>query len=454
MNNIYTILLALFSFQALAQSSVGIYNFDHIPQTALLNPAYDYGKNKHFTIPLMGHQLFVGNSGLTAYDILADNAVPFVDKLKSTANNMSANDMFIGQQRMDIFYAGMKKSGKQYTFGFYQETDFFSNFPKDVTQLFLEGNTQLGKTYTLEGLNTQANVTGVYHFGIQQAFDSKTSIGFRAKLYSGAVDARTKGATANIKTVQGTDNLYRYEITGINFNAQTTGLNVDNQNEITTGFLLKELFFSGNYGLGVDVGFVKQINQNLYLASSVNDVGFIYYRSDNTNFTANGNYTTEGIDLNYNGTTAEAYWNNFEDDFLTQTNYQEKKDKYLALRPAQWSTFLRYTLKRNRLAECTPKPFEDDGLPKSAFGVYTNVYLYNGKILPSGSLFFENRFGKAVNARLHYTADSFSMTNIGMATSINIWKINFYANVDNIFGLLDVAKTKSSGIQLGINYLN
>lgn len=447
-------LFLLFPIFAVAQSSVGIYNFDHIPQAAILNPAYDYGQKMHITAPLLSQSMFVGNTGLTAFDLLADNAVPFTDKLKATANQMSPDDFFIGQQRMDIIYAGIKKGDKQYTFGFYQETDLFSNYPKGLADLFLQGNTQVGAQYSVDGFSTQANVVGVYHFGIQQRYDSKTSLGFRAKIYSGLLDARAKNSSGTLTTVQGQNNLYGLKIDNLDFNIQTSGLNIHNEEEISTGYLLKKLFFSGNYGLGLDLGITKQINPDLYFASSVNDIGFIYYAKGTTNFVANGSYYTEGIDLNYDGTTAQEYWSTVEDNFYKSTNYRETQDKYFTLRPIQWSNFLRYTLVRDRLADCSTKPFEKDDIPKTSVGAYTNLYVYNGKFFPSGSIFYENRLGKAVSLRAHLTADKIALTTVGAAAYVKLWKFNIFGNIDNAFALGNLAKTKRIGLQLGINYVN
>ncbi len=152
MKKLFSFVLFLHVFVASSQNYN--YNFGATPQAAMLNPSYDLKSERHFTIPLIGSiQLTGGISGVTPYDIFADNAVPFQDKVESAVYNLSSNDILQLNQKMEFVNLGYRLDSDTYlSFGLYEEIDFYSTIPIEFLQLFFEGTSFPGKQYSIDNL--------------------------------------------------------------------------------------------------------------------------------------------------------------------------------------------------------------------------------------------------------------------------------------------------------------
>ncbi len=451
----HTLLMFLNVANLLAQTGVGIYDFSTIPQTNLENPAYSTLKQGHVSIPLLGNQqVFAGSSGATAYDVFAKNAIPFNEKLQTAVYNMNSDDTFLMQQQSELINIGYQYQDYYLSFGIYEEGLLYSNFPSGLSKLFYEGTSYLDKKYAIDGYKTQSNLTTVYHFGAQKQWNADTNVGIRIKIYNQGFDARVTGATGQIFTSNGTDNLYRYTLEDANINVHTSGIVLDNYDVVDQNYVVKNILISGNKGLGFDLGFTRNYESNWYLSSSLLDLGFIAHTKNAKNYSAKGTYTTEGIELQFDAQNPEYYWRKLETEFIENVNYQETDKAYFTLRPIQWNTLLMKKLNKRRLAECanmSNNQTERDY--RAAWGVFSKIQIYNKSIFPTASVFYEHYFGNFLDVRASYSANRFSYTNLGAVASFTIWKINLYTSVDNILGLTNLAKTNSADVQFGLNII-
>jgi len=445
-----SIFVNLISF---GQAAVGIYDFSNIPQTNLLNPAYKSENKWHIALPMLGnHQVFGGSSGVVLNDVFANNNVPIEEKLKTSMYNMSANDVFLAQQTAEIINIGYHYKDYYLSFGIYEELNIFSNFPKDLSELFYEGTSKLGKKYSLDGYSMQTNAIAVYHLGAQKKLNDKTNIGLRIKIYNEAFDSRSSGNSGIISVESGEDNIYRYELSQVKVQAHTSGVVLNSYDFIDNSFIIHKLFFSGNKGLGFDIGFTKSLDENWDISSSLLDVGVIVHTRDVKNYSAIGNFSTEGVELLFDETNTTNYWNVLENDFKESIQYKETENPYLTMRPMQWNGMIKYKFKKSRLAQCSYVSTNSSKVDyKSALGGFSSVQLYNGVVFPAFSAFYERNFTDFLQMRAHYTVNRFSYTNIGITSSFHIWKLNLFTSVDNIIGLTNLAKTNSVAAQFGLN---
>ncbi len=435
------------------QSSAGIYDFSNIPQTNLLNPAYKTYNKGHVALPMLGnHQVFGGSSGVVLDDVFANNQVSIEEKLKTSIYNMSDKDVFLVRQTSEIINIGYHYKDYNLSFGIYEELNVFSNFPKSLSEFFYEGTSNLGKKYSIDGYSMQSNALAVYHIGVQKKLNNKTSIGLRFKLYNEAFDARSSGNSGIISVQSGEDNIYKYELSHAKVQTHTSGVVLDSYDFTDKSYIINKLFFSGNKGLGLDIGFTKNINEKWDFSTSLLDLGFIVHTHDVKNYSAQGDFSTEGIELIFDETNPTEYWTSLENDFKESLHYKETEKAYLALRHIQWNAMIKYKINKRRLAECSYTQTNKREFDyQIAMGGYTSVQLYNGVVFPSVSAFYERNFSNFLQMRAHYTVNRFSYTNIGITSSFHIWKLNLFASVDNIIGLTNLAKTNSVSAQFGLN---
>jgi hypothetical protein len=71
----------------------------------------------------------------------------------------------------------------------------------------------------------------------------------------------------------------------------------------------------------------------------------------------------------------------------------------------------------------------------------------------AATLFFERWFSKHLQAKLTYTADPFSFTNIGLGVSTQFGPVNLYLLADNLLYLTNLYNTKSANVQVGLNFI-
>jgi len=71
----------------------------------------------------------------------------------------------------------------------------------------------------------------------------------------------------------------------------------------------------------------------------------------------------------------------------------------------------------------------------------------------AGTLFYEQWINKYLQAKLTYTADPYSFSNVGLGLSAHIGIVNLYFAADNLLSLQNIYDAKSASFQLGINFI-
>jgi len=388
------------------------------------------------------------------YDLFGDNDISFDYKLKSVINQMSENDIFLVNQKSDIFSMGYQlDSGDYLSFGIYQEFDFFSNFPKEIATLFFEGTSNIGKRYEINNFKMQAELLGVYHIGLQKKIDRDLNIGGRLKLYSAGFNVKSTKNYGYAYTDIGTDGLYRHGFSNVKSEVQTSGLiDVDNET-INTAKFLEQMFITGGKGLGLDFGVTYDINEELNISSSLTDLGFLY-NFNTHNYQMHGEFKTEGINLLFNPNEPLDYWEELDAEFDENLKIEVIEESYISWRPVMLATALRYSFGTNRGGECNYfAETHRRSSSESWAGALLRVQKRPGTALLGGSVYYERNYNEKFQARVTYTADTFNYTNIGLATSLQIGNFNIFGGVNDIIGLTQLEKANAASVQIGMHIL-
>lgn len=476
MKQFLTLFFTLQIFVVLGQNYS--YNFGLTPQSAMLNPSYNIETDKHLTIPIIGSNLLnIGMSGITAYDVFADNNVPFQDKVENAVYDLSTNDIFQFNQRMDFINLGYRLNSDAYlSFGLYEEVDVYSTLPVEFMQLFFEGTSFPAKEYTINDFALESDIMTVYHVGLQQNITSDLSVGGRFKLYNVAANLSTRANTGTIQSNQ-IDGIHSHSLNNVNMTIQTSGIGLilDEDNKIirdangvviedssgnrrssndylNAGYLGGKLFFSGSKGIGVDLGVTYKLQENIEVAASALDLGFIFNNKQSKSYTYSGSYTTESLAFEFDPDRPSIYVDRLIEELDEYIPLSVDEANYISLRPFHLYASAKYSfgMKRNNVCEYYKNVTYNYA---SNIGAVLHVQNRPGQMLYDAGVFYERNFEDKIYARINYTVDKFSNNNIGLAVSANFWKMNVYAGMNNVLAISNLAKTNNVMTNFGINIM-
>lgn len=458
---IFFMVFYAFTSSLTAQNKQILYGFDKIPQTLLLNPGAEPTYKYHIAVPLLsGISADVNMSGVTVTDLFKTDKVSFFQgsdfntRFKNAIDNLDSDDYAYINSQVEILNAGYKINNKDYiSAGFYTEADAFLGFPKDIVTLIDKGNAAyINKPFLFSQINVRTDVVGVLHAGISRKFNSRFTAGTRLKLYSGAINVISTGNAGTFTTNKGTNGSYVHTLNDIDIEVNSSGVYDKNDEINITTSDLGRTFFGGNFGAGLDVGFTYYMDEQLQFTASVLDIGFISYSKDVKTIKVEGDYTFSGINLDTSGARKD-YWTEFENDFNTKLPREKNSNSYSVMRPMKFNGAIRYSFGRSRnesnCYDISYKEYYTSALGGQLYSVFTPLG-------PKFALtaFFEKRIGKYLNTKFTYTFDDFSYTNFGVGLSANVWKLNVYGVVDNVFKLPNIANAHRASFQLGVNFVH
>ena len=469
MKQLCVIILLLSGFVS-AQNKQLLYNYTAIPQSLLLNPGTEVNYKWHAGIPLLSQiHVNAGASGISVYDLFADNGIDFNEKLRRAIYNLDKNDYFTINQQLEIFSGGFAfgnsyEPNKYLSFGLYQETDIHVYYPEDVAILAYEGNqNNIGRVFDLGHLNGKGELLSVLHVGVTTKVNKKLTYGFRGKLYSSMLNFKSTNNQGRFVTTEGTNNFYNHTF-DLDLALQTSGyaslINLDNDgqndwNSKAIKELRKRMLFSGNLGLGFDVGFTYHPKEQWTITASLQDIGFIYHSKDVETYTIKGTYEYEGVNPlfpnNGSGQTADEYWQEITDNFEDLFEYDTITDNYIAWRSPKLNSSVSYQYGKKVLKECNCTADDSDYLNEVGVQLFGIGRSRRPQFALTG--FYRRQLFSFLSGKVNYTVDGFSKTNIGVGVSTHLGNVNFYLMADNLLEYQNLAKANYASLQLGFNYI-
>ncbi|MFY7671356.1 DUF5723 family protein [Tenacibaculum sp. MEBiC06402] len=455
MKKVIFLLLMLISVHLTSQNKQILYGFDNIPQTLLLNPGAETNYKYHIGIPLIsGISAQANISGFTIADLFRADNVDFNTKLDNVINQLGNNDYLSINTQVEVINAGYKINDKDYlSVGFYTELDAFSVIPKDFLELVRDGNAgNLNRSFLFSKLSGKADLLGVIHAGITRKFNERFTAGARLKIYSGSLNMMSNDNQGSLTTRLGTNGIYEHTLSNVDLAGYSSGFyNDNNALDVEVGDVLSKTFLGPNLGLGIDVGFTYNVDEQTKFSASLLDIGFVAYSDKLRNGTVEGDYVFSGIEFQYDGSNPD-YWQNLNDDINANVIRRQNKDSYSVLRPIKFNAALHHYFGKSRREEsCSDISYHsyfDNAVGAQLFSVIRPIgpqFAFTG--------FYQRKVSEKFSTRVTYTIDDFSYTNFGIGISAHIWKVNVYGAVDNVFNLSDIADANSASFQFGINML-
>ncbi len=487
-----TFLISIFALNTQAQDNI-LYNMRHIPQYSKDNVARQPDCNFYFGIPVVSsHYVSVANTGFTFNELISpdpNHDGQYMFDLDELEQALRENNYLRATAESAILEFGFRLPQESYFyFGINNKTEFGFQYPRGVVEArdgnYREDGTPLDFTFGLQALNYTETT-----FGYSKSFYNNMTVGLRVKLLAGSfnLDAGNIGA----QWYTDTEGIYDYTfITDMNIRtasiaggADASQLNLgdtaifndfideysDNLDDFsddlsqysddgTYGEYVKMMLFSGNPGLGIDLGFDYQINKKWNISLSVNDIGYIKWKTNPIQMEQSGEFEISGIDIakyldNYDAVTGDRldFSDNFSDDmvdslvnFISSGTYTNE----------EYKTSL--TSKIYAGAQYSPAKWVD-------FGFLYKAVLYDDDVLSSATLSANTHILKAWEFSLSYTAVDGQYNNIGLGLASRLGPLQFYILSDNIapeYWLLNdsdtaeewIRNTKRTSLHFGLNF--
>lgn len=477
-------LCLLFFFVLIFTNSFGqnqqiLFGFDQLPQTLMLNPGAEVDYDKHFGVPLLSNVFFqIGatNKNITYNNVFA-NSDSNTDVLRNIFDqDLKNSDYFKINQKLELFNAGYRlKNSKYYlSFGMYQELDGYAAYPKDLVNLYYNGDYAengeviLGKKSNFNDINFIGELVGVFHVGISKKVNERLSIGARFKILSGSLNINSVNNKGHY--ILKDDVLiynYNHAFNQLKISANSSGLINEFGNSVlgTSSEILGGLFFmEGNIGLGLDIGMTYHASENIIITGSLLDLDYLNYSNKVTTYRVLDDFNILN-DEPFNPTEGNefSYW----EDILGFEGIQNStivpidtlSNGYNSYRSPKLNTSVKYQIFRES-NESYNSIYRDaryvtpvNELLVTEFGIQTYTAFRPNKVDWAITAFFSRELTKYLNTKITYTYDQFSAKNIGLGFSTHIRAFNFYATADNLLALRKIKDSNYQSFQFGMNFI-
>lgn len=449
-----------------SQNKQFLFGFHEIPQALVENPGSEVIFTKHFSIPLLsGVYVKGGTNNALISGLFADEGANINDELRSVIFRLNSRDFININQQLDIINIGFKlKNDKDYlSFGFYQEFDLLSYYPKDLAILFYQGNTDgngninLDNSTDISEINFKSEMIGVFHAGISRKINEKLNIGARAKLYSGAFNLQSLNNKGNFSTRLDQNNNFQHIFNDVNATFRSSGLS-SIKGKTFIGNAIKNILIGGNLGLGFDVGFTYHLEENLTISGSVLDIGFISYSNDVETYKVKGDIEINGIGLiDPPVDDTLDYWENLSEDFNRQIPKDTIHKTYVSLRSPKINGSIQYGFGEPKRKRKTIACADLNNKQTIGYQNEVGIQLYSifRPVKPqfATTLFYSRSVSDFLKAKITYTVDSYSLSNIGLGFSTHLGNFNLYATADNLLSYKNIYGSEKISILVGMNLI-
>lgn len=440
MNKRILIIILAFSFMqtAIAQQELGTH-FMNVWQSNISNPSL---MNKsRITIGLPSVYANFYNTGFGFNDIFEE--IPRTDSLRlnmdNAISNLKANNLFSLQTQIDWLSVGFRTNKFQVGGSFSWKSSFYMNYPKEMLDMFWNGNAQyIGETVNLA---PDFQAFSYAELGVNAAFNitDNITIGGRVKYLSGIVDISNDLASREA-TVYTDPEFYEVTLsTDYAFNSSSYPIidtTITNINSATTFDYFQ--LFGKNSGMAADLGLTMRFQERIQVSAGVADIGFINWSSNLRNYKTQGTYTYSGIEFNPLVDNDSISFNAIGDTLVEVFDVQVNQSN------VGYTTNLATKIHLSGQYE----------LPtKLTLGLMLYGELYREQFLPAVALSVRKEFGDLFSVGGIYSYRNYSPLNLGINAAVKLGPVQVYLASDNVIPLFTPYNSKNFNGRIGINVL-
>lgn len=421
-----------------SQQNTTLFFLPNSPQANFVNPAVTNDCKLIIGIPVLSSiHLNAGNSGFSMNQVLrkqSDNTYVFDGN--SVMQKLGKVNHFDTELSVNLLFAGFWYKNNYLTFSVNERADMFLTYPRDLFALIWNGNTQF------EGETAKLGRSGIYssyhrEFALGIAREAGTGMwwGARGKLLFGKMNATFVKSNIDLFTDPVTFDLdftmdwalntslpmdvikdAAGDIESVEYNGSSAG---------------KILFNRKNIGFSTDLGFIKEINEQVTVSGSALDLGFISWKDNGYSFTQKGNYSYQGP----LGDTID------EDNYFDDLMRVVQEEFGVTSAPKTYTTFLnpRFYL------GATYRIRED-----LSVGLLGTAKVNRFKTATGVTLSLNKAFSEKFSGSVSYSYMYRSLKNVGLGFKAGRSPLQFYMVSDNVLGFISPYGARNVNMRFGL----
>ena len=419
------IALIMASITSFGQIYTSFYNFEHVNQNLLINPANPHPYRFVIGLPgASGISVHVNNSIFRAGNILNDNTLN--ENIEEIIANMPDRGRLNFYENVDLVYAGFGLKHGYVSFGIQQEATLNTIIPKQLLSFLYYGNVNNpdnGINFQAKDFNTEALIQVNYHIGYQHyLLDSALIVGGRFKYISGTGHAHFQRFNAELQA-----DFFEWKV-NTDILIETSGYQYIDNFE----FNPLELFNSGNNGYGIDLG-ATYLLPKMKISASVLNIGSITWKQDLKMYQSQGSFTYDGAFVDENN--QELSFDDVLDSLEAELGFKE-------ITPYSYKTKLPMHIMAS---------YEYQVHPKHAFALTYQGSVWSGSLYNNFGINYIGRYARRFNLLVGYSRLAGGLNNVALGLSAAAGPVQLYLMCDNVYGAVNIRDLSSTSVRFGIN---
>ncbi|HTA84163.1 MAG TPA: DUF5723 family protein [Bacteroidia bacterium] len=411
-----------------AQQDLTLYNMPAIQQSMYANPSQMPQSKINIGLPILSSiYLNLGNSGFRATDLIKSGPG---DSNHLDVNNMLSklgtnNNLNISAQ-IDLFSFGLRLGKNYFSFSVIEKADVYFTYPKNFLQWVWEGNGAFLGQNTSFNFGLNALHYREYGVGYARELTDKLTIGGKLKYLYGMEDIWAENSDVTFNTASSD---YGYT-TSDNVDVNTSGFGPGTNPGSNIGDYLHG---RNNTGLAVDLGATYKLNDKFTFSASLIDLGYINWRSYTSNYTSNGAFNFDGVDITQFTSGDTNAFNKLTDSAKNAFNIKTTHKSYTTSLPAQVYLGANYKLSE-----------------KANAGLLLYGQFFNNILVPAVSASYNLKLTNWFSVSAAYSIMNRDATNVGVGFAVT-GPVQFYLVTDNAIGFFLPQEVKTVNVRFGIN---
>ncbi|MBN2524412.1 MAG: hypothetical protein JXB24_14155 [Bacteroidales bacterium] len=296
-----------------------LYYMPGVPQSYYMNPATQPGCNIFIGVPAISSwYLEAYNSSIGLSDLFWNDAEtgevlhPFHPDADSYefVEKFDDKNYLSSELAFNLISFGFRIRKMYFTFDITARTKEQLIYPDDLLDFVITGNTN-GETFDFSDTRLELTEHIEYGIGISRTFGDQFIVGIRPKILSGLAAINWDNSHMDLYTTRdewllNSDASAQICIPGMTIPTNADGtIDLDREMEFDStlnSFQDYRKLFSGNMGMGIDLGVHYNPMEELQISFSVLDLGYIKWKNYTQTVSLEGTYSYTGVMLDADST--------------------------------------------------------------------------------------------------------------------------------------------------------
>ncbi|MEZ5040730.1 MAG: DUF5723 family protein [Saprospiraceae bacterium] len=434
----YSILLVFISLgllPAMAQQELSTPFFRELWQANRTNPALFPDQKYVLGLPGIYNNLLVTN--ITYNDLVTEREGQKVINVNQAIDLLEANNLIRENLDIETISFGVKLGKLHLNLGHALKYNGFLAYPKTLPQLVWQGNAQfIGQTVPF---GPDLHFLGYHEFSAGAAYQLLPflTVGGKVKYLSGIGDISTPNTDLRLTT---SDDIYQLKLNADYVVNSSGTLQYDGYDDLAFNFQFgnfeSDQMFSTNTGLAFDLGAHLTFGKLDFSISVLDIGGRIDWKEDVRNYSLQGEYEYQGLDVAQGILDNQSELGNAIDSLKDVYQPIETSREYSTDIPLRSYLSVGYQM--------------SDQIRLGALFYTEN---YRGETYGALALNGQLELNKLLTLGVTYAYRQERFDNFGLQAIATLGPVQVYAATDNILTVVNPADSHSSNFRVGLNLL-